>query len=744
MSLHAQQSSVTGIITSTDNLVITGALIQLDESNGSISDAVGYYEIKGINAGSYILKVTSIGFQPIEKKVNLHDGENLKINFRLKTSTVNLNEVTITAKSEATQLRESVSSVSVVEAKTLYTQNNNTSDVIKQISGVNVRQTGGFGKQVKFFLDGIPLSNFGSGLGINVLPVNLMEQIEVYKGVVPVDLGADALGGAVNIITRKECANYLDASYSIGSFNTHKINLNSQYVNQEKRFITGINTFYNHSDNNYKIDIEIPDQFGNPEPATVRRFHDQFTNYLINTYIGVYDKKYANRLTFSARYSGLNDDLQHNAVMAQPYGEVTYDESTLGFSANYEKEELFPNTSLKWYGGVNMTKGNLVDTTFNVYTWDGKVYGDPTDGGEISTSRNLLQVQSENAVSRFNLRHRPWNKGVFTINVFNSWFTRAGKDSIAAKFYGEDFYTNPASLIKNATALAYEHSFSNSLVSYTSVKHFFMNADGYSLENRIFQPNQQTVSNFGVSQSLRYRFSKALLVKASYEYATSLPDETELFGDFTLVHPNPFLNPEQSHNANLGLQYSHKKLKVELNTFYRLTDNIIWLRTSQFFAQYQNLLKALVKGLDAEVQYQPLDFVKLKANITYQDIRNRSPRKVTGSIDDRYYDARLPNIPYLFGNMEVRYQKENFAGTNNRFSAWWSTSYVHEFFLFWAVDGNKDFKNTIPGQFIQNVGVTYSLPADRLSVSLEATNLFNQKHLTISVCKGQETPFTSL
>jgi outer membrane receptor protein involved in Fe transport len=271
-----------------------------------------------------------------------------------------------------------------------------------------------------------------------------------------------------------------------------------------------------------------------------------------------------------------------------------------------------------------------------------------------------------------------------------------------------------------------------------------MNADGYSLENRIFQPNQQTVSNFGVSQSLRYRFSKALLVKASYEYATSLPDETELFGDFTLVHPNPFLNPEQSHNANLGLQYSHKKLKVELNTFYRLTDNIIWLRTSQFFAQYQNLLKALVKGLDAEVQYQPLDFVKLKANITYQDIRNRSPRKVTGSIDDRYYDARLPNIPYLFGNMEVRYQKENFAGTNNSFSAWWSTSYVHEFFLFWAVDGNKDFKNTIPGQFIQNVGVTYSLPADRLSVSLEATNLFNQKHLTISVCKGQETPFTSL
>ena len=47
----------------------------------------------------------------------------------------------------------------------------------------------------------------------------MAERVEVYKGVLPVNLGADALGGAVNIVSRRD-ANYLDATYSFGSFNT--------------------------------------------------------------------------------------------------------------------------------------------------------------------------------------------------------------------------------------------------------------------------------------------------------------------------------------------------------------------------------------------------------------------------------------------------------------------------------------------------------------------------------------------
>ncbi|MEN7548766.1 TonB-dependent receptor [Rapidithrix thailandica] len=736
---YGQGAAVLGTVYSKNGEGIPGAFIQVSSGQAAVTDEAGKFVFQNLKPGDHTLTASFMGFQAMQKTFHVSEGQRLTVNFTLKEEVRHLNEVTVTEKSEARELKESVASVAVLEAKGLYTQSNNTSEVLKQVSGVNVRQTGGFGseaevyingmsgKQVKFFLDGIPLSYFGSGLGLNVLPLNLMEQIEVYKGVVPVHLGADALGGAINIIPRTEYSTYLDVSYSLGSFNSHKANLNGQFADRQNNFLAGVNSFYNHSDNTYKVDVETINESGNPVPVTVRRFHDRFSNYLVNLYAGVYEKAYADRLIISARYSGLNDEIQHNAVMSQPYGEATYEESTLGFSFEYEKQNILPQTTLKWYGGMNYTRGYVTDTTLNAYTWDGKVYRRRTDGGEISTSRSLLELNAKNALSRFNVRYEPWKNGQVTFNVFTSWFRRRGEDPFAAEFYGKDYYTHPTVLVKNATGIAYEHQFGKSFTGYTAFKHFVYASDGYLIQNMEFRPNRESVSNIGYSQSFRYHFTDKLLAKASYEYATRLPDELELFGDFTLVRPNPFLEPEQSHNANLGLQYHSKKLDIELNGFYRMTDNIIWLRTSQFYAQYQNLLKALVTGFDVEIHYKPFHGLRVKANATYQDIRNRSPKNVTGSIDERYYNARLPNIPYLFGNGEVRYQTERFWGTENRLSAWWSAGYVHDFFLFWAVDGNRERKNFIPAQLIQNAGVTYSLPENRFSITMESTNLFDRK-----------------
>lgn len=734
-----EYGSISGHVTDEAGEYIPGAYIELSDENSTVTNALGQFSFFNLSAGEYNLTVSFLGYSAISRTIQLSQGQTLAVNFVIKEEVIQLQEVSVSSKSPARVLKESVASVEVLEVKSLYAQSGNTSDIVKQISGVNVRQAGGFGsnadvyingmsgKQVKLFLDGIPLSYFGSGLDLNVLPINLMRQIEVYKGVVPVHLGADALGGAINIIPRKEFNKYVDASYSVGSFNTHKVNLNGQFVNHKHKLIAGINSFYNHSDNSYKVDVEIPNEFGNPEPATVRRFHDRFSNHLVNLYGGVFDKSFADELIFSVRYSGLSDEIQHNAIMAQPYGETIYEESTSGFSLEYEKRNIAPQFDLKWFAGYNATVGHFVDTTLNAYTWDGQVYRRRTDGGEISTSRNLLELDARNALSRLNIHYQPSEAGQFTFNWFSSWFRRRGEDPIAAAFYGQDYYTNPTELVKNAIGLAYQHTLSDALESYSAIKYFAYSADGYAIQNLEFQPNRQSVSNFGFSQSLRYYLNDKTLAKASYEYATRLPDEFELFGDFTLVRPNPFLEPEQSHNANLSVQYLGQSLQLDFNTFFRLTENIIWLRTSQFFAQYQNLLKAAIQGIDVEIRYQPFQFLRLKANATFQDIRNRSPRNITGSVDDRYFDARLPNIPYLFGNGEIRYQKENLLGTNSRVSAWWSANYVHDYFLFWAVDGNQDLKNTIPSQFLQNLGISLALNDNRFSITFESLNIANQK-----------------
>ena len=79
------------------------------------------------------------------------------------------------------------------------------------------------GKHVKIFIDGIPQEGAGAAFDLNNVPINFADCIEVYKGVVPVGFGTDAIGGVVNIVTNKQPGKwFMDASYSYGSFNTHK------------------------------------------------------------------------------------------------------------------------------------------------------------------------------------------------------------------------------------------------------------------------------------------------------------------------------------------------------------------------------------------------------------------------------------------------------------------------------------------------------------------------------------------
>lgn len=142
------------------------------------------------------------------------------------------------------------------------------------------------GKHVKVFIDGVPQEGAGTAFDLNNIPVNFAERIEVYKGVVPVGFGTDALGGVINIVTNKKRRNwFLDASYSYGSFNTHK-----SYVNFGQTFKNGlmyeINAFQNYSDNDYYIDNYITEfgEDGITESTDknkiyhVKRFNDTFHN----------------------------------------------------------------------------------------------------------------------------------------------------------------------------------------------------------------------------------------------------------------------------------------------------------------------------------------------------------------------------------------------------------------------------------------------------------------------------------
>lgn len=111
---------------------------------------------------------------------------------------------------------DSTSFVTVIEVGEASARRASVADLIEREAGVRVRSKGGLGafssvsirgssgSEVAVFLDGVPLNRAASGaVDLSQLPVDDLERVEIYRGMPPPELGGQALGGAINLVTRK-------------------------------------------------------------------------------------------------------------------------------------------------------------------------------------------------------------------------------------------------------------------------------------------------------------------------------------------------------------------------------------------------------------------------------------------------------------------------------------------------------------------------------------------------------------
>jgi outer membrane receptor protein involved in Fe transport len=654
-----------------------------------------------------------------------------------KKPAMELKSVQVNATS-AGSLLQSTRAVTVIDAKKYYNRPVTALGLINQSPGVRVRQDGGLGskadfsingisgRQVKFFINGIPADYLGASNRLNIFPVNAIDRIEVYKGVVPIELGSDALGGAVNIVTRQQLSNYTDASYNISSFHTHKAVINT-YHRFNNNFFLQAGGFFNYSNNNYAIITDVPDQMGNPVSKKVKRFHDRYRDYQFNGEAGITKKNWADLFTMHAGYYAMDKEVQHNIVMTEPYGAVSRNERTWNSGIQYVKQQLLPRLSLSFIGNAGLIKEHFIDTSYNAWTWDGKIYERRTAYGEISTSRTDLLFTTRNLLGRLQLDYAVDSSNKCSFSLTSTFFTRKGKDSIAEKYYGQNFYGHTMQMQKNIAGLAWQHHFSHRLTSVTALKYYWYQAKGFTIDNMVFNPATQSKQQVGWSESLKWDIRRHWLVKLSYEYAARLPDEFEVFGDVSLVKANPSIQPENSHNLNITARYSPSKFTAGINGFFRLTDNIIFLQASPRSSQYRNLLKSLSAGIEGEVSYQFSPALSIWANGTFQHIINKSNKENTGNIDDRYYNQRLPNKPFLFANSELQWTRRNLFRHHHSLQCWYGINYVNWFYLYWSNDGRRDTKAIIPTQFVQQAGVSYAIQNNRAAISVEVHNLGNAR-----------------
>lgn len=153
--------------------------------------------------------------------------------------------------SEAEQLQQSPDAVHVIDLRREQGHAADLGEVLARAQGIAVLRDGGLGSgmrfslnglyddQIRFFLDEVPLPLAGYAIDIVNVPVNLIERVDVYRGVVPIRFGADALGGVVNLVTDRSYQSDAGLSYQVGSFGTHRLTLHGRYRHEPSGFVAG-------------------------------------------------------------------------------------------------------------------------------------------------------------------------------------------------------------------------------------------------------------------------------------------------------------------------------------------------------------------------------------------------------------------------------------------------------------------------------------------------------------------------
>ncbi|HVW24972.1 MAG TPA: TonB-dependent siderophore myxochelin receptor MxcH [Polyangiaceae bacterium] len=644
---------------------------------------------------------------------------------------------------EADRLRHSAEAVTVVDAQKARGETADLGEVLARTQGVAVRRDAGLGSntrfsldglyddQIRFFFDGVPLAVAGFPFGVADVPVNLVDRVEIYRGVVPVRFGADALGGAVNLVSTDRRGSHADVSYQIGSFGTHRITAGGKYEDEKTGLFARADTFFDYTKNDYDVNVQVPDAQGRLHDATVPRFHDGYRAFGVAAEAGVVDRPWAERLSLRGFYTGYDKDLQTNAVMTVPYGEVTYGERVFGFTARYD-QPLSTKLRLEVLSSYSRREITFVDKSDWVYNWYGERILKRKIPGEIAGQPYDDVYWQNDFYDRALLSWSLPRDNTLRFSVSPSYSDRTGEDRTFTSSTERDPLSAKKERLSVVSGLEWQLDLLEQRVENVAFAKSYVFHAAYEdvLPGNIFRPLSRDKDTFGGGDALRFRATPWLYLKASYEYATRLPNTDELFGNGVLVSPNLSLEPEVSHNVNVGPRLELRRgrfgdVTVDINGFWRESQNLIVLLGSAQFMTYQNVYTARSRGVESAAAWSsPGRWITLDGSLTYLDLRNASSSGTFGKFDG----DRVPNRPWLFASFGLRGRVARLpARISGALEPFYAGRYVHSFLRGWESIGLADYQQKVPAQLSHDVGVTYgfTLEPARIGTTFEIDNVTN-------------------
>ena len=702
--------------------------------NGALTDRRGIVQIQAKGVDSYVVLTRYVGY---ETAIDTLKSSIKKHTIRLRANARELDGVVVTGKSKVQFMRESPEAITVINGKDLQGRSVSLETILDKTIGLKVGQTGGLGSssriivhglegnRIQILWDGIPMSTSDGTFSLDEIPIDIIERIEVYKSIIPARFGCDGLGGAVNIVTKEFSTDYLDASYELGSYQTHKGSVFSRKNFPKSGILLGAGGYYTSAKNDYSF--RVPER----ENLLVKRDHDRFRSYMLKWKVA-FTKFWFDEISTEFGYynrfnetQGVLKNIQH-----------AENKSGMFMLENKLIKSGIPNNRLNFesHFSLSHTTNNFVDTARVNHDFEGNIYPSPNGQGETGDVPHNSNDKGLEINERINLDYKLFTNHNLNLNTLINYAQRQPNDDIASQHAGFIIGGFPSKKTSIVSGLTWDAKlFGRKLTNMFSAKYFHLHSEIEDLTSyeMIEAPKKKsnTTSQIGWIEAMKYEPFRGFHLKVSYQRAIRLPNSQELFGDGIITFPAAGLKPEKSHNFNLGFLIDKNdvlglsRLQFEVNGFYMQVSDMIKLMKQHMAAGYVNAEKVHIKGIETELKLDISPTVYAYGNLTYQDVRDVLDYLPGTQAPNPTKGLRLPNIPYLFANFGAEYHSDRLF-KNWYVKAFWDGKFTEEFFYFWELTELQ--KRRIPRSFVNDIGLLLTYK-NKYSIALECHNLMNKE-----------------
>ena len=702
--------------------------------NGALTDRRGIVQIQAKGVDSYVVLTRYVGY---ETAIDTLKSSIKKHTIRLRANARELDGVVVTGKSKVQFMRESPEAITVINGKDLQGRSVSLETILDKTIGLKVGQTGGLGSssriivhglegnRIQILWDGIPMSTSDGTFSLDEIPIDIIERIEVYKSIIPARFGCDGLGGAVNIVTKEFSTDYLDASYELGSYQTHKGSVFSRKNFPKSGILLGAGGYYTSAKNDYSF--RVPER----ENLLVKRDHDRFRSYMLKWKVAFAKFWFDEISTEFGYYNRFNETqgVLKNIQHAENKSGMFMLENKLMKSGMLKNRLNFES-----HFSLSHTTNNFVDTARVNHDFEGNIYPSPNGQGETGDVPHNSNDKGLEINERINLDYKLSTNHNLNLNTLINYAQRQPNDDIASQHAGFIIGGFPSKKTSIVSGLTWDAKlFGRKLTNMFSAKYFHLHSEIEDLTSyeMIEAPKKKsnTTSQIGWIEAMKYEPFRGFHLKVSYQRAIRLPNSQELFGDGIITFPAAGLKPEKSHNFNLGFLIDKNdvlglsRLQFEVNGFYMQVSDMIKLMKQHMAAGYVNAEKVHIKGIETELKLDISPTVYAYGNLTYQDVRDVLDYLPGTQAPNPTKGLRLPNIPYLFANFGAEYHSDRLF-KNWYVKAFWDGKFTEEFFYFWELTELQ--KRRIPRSFVNDIGLLLTYK-NKYSIALECHNLMNKE-----------------